>query len=240
VAAGNAGGGYWGPDHTDHVTPKSAPTPGPRMRDLPAPRENPSVAGPLFRWTFQWPYRFALWALYRAGFRPWQLTLLSLAGHGICGVLLLTGRRLLPGALLLASGLLDVFDGGVARLRGEESRKGALLDAVVDRASDAVIFGCIFIAEAVVHREPETAGLALAALVASFLVSGVRAEGEAAGVEMSEGSVQRLERTIGLTIGLTVPGMLLPVLAALAALSLLTAVQRAVRAWRGLHTGPPA
>lgn len=205
------------------------------MRDLPAPRENPSMAGPLFRWTFQWPYRFALWGLHRAGFRPWQLTLLSLVGHFICGALLLTGRRLLPGLLLLPAGLLDVFDGGVARLRGEESRKGALLDAVVDRASDAVIFGCIFIAEAVIHHQPVTAGLALAAMVASFLVSGVRAEGEAAGVDMSEGSVQRLERSIGLMIGLSVPGMLLPVLVALTVLSLLTAAQRATRAWRGLR-----
>jgi CDP-diacylglycerol--glycerol-3-phosphate 3-phosphatidyltransferase len=235
VATAKAAGGYWWPNHSDHVTSKSAPSQGPRMRDLPAPRENPSVAGPLFRWTFQWPYRFALWGLHRAGFRPWQLTLLSLVGHLICGALLLTGRRLLPGFLLLASGLLDVFDGGVARLRGEESRKGALLDSVVDRASDAVIFGCIFIAEATVHHEPVTAGLALAALVASFLVSGIRAEGEAAGVDMREGSVQRLERTIGLTFGLTVPGLLLPVLILLTALSLLTAAQRATQAWRGLR-----
>jgi CDP-diacylglycerol---glycerol-3-phosphate 3-phosphatidyltransferase len=235
VATAKAAGGYWWPNHIDHVTSKSAPAQGPRMRDLPAPRENPSVAGPLFRWTFQWPYRFALWALHRAGVRPWQLTLLSLVGHVICGVLLLTGRRFLPGILLLPAGLLDVFDGGVARLRGEESRKGALLDAVVDRASDAVIFGCIFIAEATIHHEPATAGLALAALVASFLVSGVRAEGEAAGVEMREGSVQRLERSIGLMFGLTAPGMLLPTLAVLTALSLFTALQRGVRAWRGLR-----
>jgi CDP-diacylglycerol---glycerol-3-phosphate 3-phosphatidyltransferase len=123
----------------------------------------------------------------------------------------------------------------VARLRGEESRKGALLDAVVDRASDAVIFGCIFIAEATIHHEPATAGLALAAMVASFLVSGIRAEGEAAGVDMSEGSVQRLERTVGLTFGLTVPGLLLPILAILTALSLLTATQRAAHAWVNLR-----
>jgi CDP-diacylglycerol---glycerol-3-phosphate 3-phosphatidyltransferase len=193
------------------------------------------VAGPLFRWTFQWPYRVALWALHRAGFRPWQLTLLSLAGNSICGALLLTGRRFLPGILLLPAGLFDIFDGGVARLRGEDSRKGALLDSVVDRASDVVVLGCLFIAEAAVHREPLTAAFALAALVASLLVSGVRAEGEAAGVEVSEGSVQRLERYIGLMFGLTAPGMLLPVLALLTGLSLLTAAQRGVRAWRGLR-----
>lgn len=216
------------------MTTRPARSEGPRVRDLPGPRENPSVTGPLLRWTFQWPYRVALWALYRVGFRPWQLTILSLLGNATSGALLLTGRRLVPGFIFLAAGLLDIFDGGVARLRGEESRKGALLDAVIDRASDVVVFACIFVAEASVHREPWNAAAALAALVASLLVSGVRAEGEAAGVEITEGSVQRLERYIGVTIGLVVPGMLLPVLVALTALSLLTAVQRGGRAWRAL------
>jgi CDP-diacylglycerol---glycerol-3-phosphate 3-phosphatidyltransferase len=204
---------------------------------MPAPRENPSVAGPVFQWTFQWPYRFALWGLYRLGVRPWQLSILSLIGNAICGVLLLTGRRFLPGILLLPAGLFDVFDGGVARLRGEASRTGALLDAVIDRASDIIIFGCIAIAEATIHGEPATAGMALAALVVSLLVSGIRAEGEAAGVDMAEGSVQRLERYIGLMFGLTAPNMLFPVLAVLTGLSLITVVQRTVRAWRALPAG---
>jgi phosphatidylglycerophosphate synthase len=217
------------------VTTPSARPHKQRLRDVPPPRENPSVAGPLFRWTFQWPYRVAVWGLYRTGIRPWQLTVLSLLANATCGALLLTGRRFLPGILLLPAGLLDVFDGAVARLRGEDSRKGALLDSVIDRASDAIIFGCIFLAEAGVHVEPATAAAALITLVVSLLVSGVRAEGEAAGVEMSEGSVQRLERYIGLTVGLTVPGMLLPVLLALTGLSLLTITQRAMRAWRGLR-----
>ncbi|HEX2031762.1 MAG TPA: CDP-alcohol phosphatidyltransferase family protein [Actinomycetota bacterium] len=217
----------------------SAPTapdgrPTPRMRDLPPPRENPSIIGPLFRWIFQWPYRFALFVLHRAGFRPYQLTLLSLAGNAVVGYLLLTGRRFLPGILLLPAGLFDIFDGGVARLRGEETRKGALLDAVIDRASDIVVFGCLFFAEFVVHRQVATAGMALAAMIASLLVSDVRAEGEAAGLDMSEGSVQRLERYVGLTFGLTAPGMLLPVLAALTVAGLFTTAQRVVTGWRGL------
>lgn len=204
------------------------------MRDLPAPRESPSGIGPLFRWLFQWPYRFALAGLYHARFRPWQLTLLSLLTNAIVGALLLTGRRLLPGLLLLAGGLFDVFDGGIARLRGEESRKGALLDAVVDRVSDGIVFGSVFLAEAVVHENRVTAGLALAGLVVSLLVSHVRAESEAAGLRMTEGTVQRLERYVALIIGLTVPGALLPVLVGLAVLGLVTAIQRIGAAWRGL------
>ncbi len=205
---------------------------------MPAPRESPSAIGPLFRWLFQWPYRWALAGLYRLRFKPWQLTFLSLVTNLIIGYLLLTGQRLLPGLLLLPAGLLDIFDGGIARLRGEESRKGALLDAVVDRVSDGVVFGAIFIAEATVHGDRLTAGLALAGLVVSLLVSHLRAESEAAGLRMTEGSVQRLERYVGLILGLTIPGALLPVLAGLAGLGLVTTIQRLAYAWRGLT--PPA
>ena len=201
---------------------------------MPAPRESPSAIGPLFRWLFQWPYRWALAGLYRLRFKPWQLTVLSLVTNLIIGALLLTGRRLLPGLLLLPAGLLDIFDGGIARLRGEESKKGALLDAVVDRVSDGVVFGAIYIAEATVHHNRLTAGLALAGLVVSLLVSHLRAESEAAGLRMTEGSVQRLERYVGLILGLSIPGALLPVLAGLVVLGLVTTVQRLGYAWRGL------
>jgi CDP-diacylglycerol---glycerol-3-phosphate 3-phosphatidyltransferase len=166
--------------------------------------------------------------------------MLSLVMNGVCGWLLLTGRRLLPGLLLLAAGLFDVFDGGVARLRGEESRKGALLDPTVDRGADGIVFGSVFLAEAVVHGDRLTAALALGTMVASLLVSHFRAEGEAAGLRLAEGSVQRLERYVGLVIGRSVPGALAPVLGALFLLSLVTVFQRLVAAWRGLSPAPEA
>lgn len=204
------------------------------MRDVPPPRKSPSAAAPFFRWVFQWPFRYVILGLYRLRFRAWQLTLLSLLTSFIVAGLLLTGRRLVPGALLLLAGLLDIFDGAIARLRGEESRKGALLDAVVDRVSDGIVFASIYLAEATIRHELLTAGIALGALIVSLLVSHVRAESEAAGLRMTEGAVQRLERTVGLVIGLTVPGALLPALAVLAVLGLVTAIQRISAAWKGV------
>jgi CDP-diacylglycerol--glycerol-3-phosphate 3-phosphatidyltransferase len=192
------------------------------------------VIGPLFRWVFQWPYRAALAGLYRVGFRGWHLTVLSLVANLVVGWLLLTGRRLLPGLLLLLAGMLDIFDGGVARLRGEESRKGALLDSTVDRVCDGIVFGAIFLAEATIHENELTAALALVAMIVSLLVSHVRAEGEAAGLRISEGSVQRLERYVAMVLGLTIPGALLPALTLLAALGLVTLIQRLFTAWRSL------
>ncbi len=189
------------------------------------------------RWVFAWPYRLALAGLYRAGVRPWQLTLASLATNAVIGWLLVTGRRFLPGALLIPAGVFDVFDGGVARLRGEEKRSGAFLDSVLDRVSDAILFACLFWSLAGQgHRL--AAGLALATLSIALVVSHIRAEAEAAGLSLSEGFFQRLERYVALVIGLIVPGALLPVLGLLAALGALTVLQRGWSAARGL--GRPA
>jgi phosphatidylglycerophosphate synthase len=205
----------------------------PRVRDLPPPRENPSVAAPLIRTVFAWPYRLALAGLLKAGFRAWHLTLLSLVANVVVGVLLLSGRRLLPGLLLLPAGLLDIFDGAVARHRGEESRKGALLDSVTDRACEGIVFGCLFFSLADQNRTIDAA-LALSSMMVSLLVSHLRAEGEAAGLRMSKGTFQRLERYLALVIGLCLPGGLRPALAILTGLGALTALQRIGGAWRGI------
>src|SRR5205809_2981750 len=145
----------------------------PRMRDLPMPRRAKGAIAPLFRIVFAWPYRVALAGLYRAGIKAWQLTVASLVNNAVVGWLLLTDRRLLPGLLLLPAGLLDVFDGGVARLRGEDSRLGAFLDSVLDRVSDGIVFGCLFWSLAGQGRQTEAA-LALSTLAISLVVSQIR------------------------------------------------------------------
>jgi CDP-diacylglycerol--glycerol-3-phosphate 3-phosphatidyltransferase len=208
----------------------------PRVRDMPAPRRAQGLVGPAMAKVFAWPFRLVLAGLLRAGVHPWHLTVISLVGNVIAGWLLLTGRRFLPAVVLAVAGVLDVFDGSVARARGEASRWGAFLDSTLDRIADVIVFGALFwsLAEQG-HRT--SAALALVALVASFMVSHLRAEAEAAGVALTEGAVQRLERYVLLLIGLMVPGALLPVLALLAALGVLTAAQRAWSAWRRL--APP-
>jgi len=205
----------------------------PKIREVPEPRRNQSFIGPLFQAVFKWPYRMVLLGLYRAGFRPWQLTLASLGMNVWVGVLLLKGERLLPGLLLLPAGLLDVFDGGVARMRGEQSTLGAFLDSTLDRVSDAIVFGCLFWSLAGQGRQTE-AVLAISTLAISLAVSQIRAEGEALGVTLSEGIFQRLERYVAMMVGLTAPGALLPVLALLTGLGGITILQRGWSAWRGL------
>jgi len=183
------------------------------------------MAGPVLRRMLAWPFRFLLAGVYRAGFRPWQLTLISLGLNVWAGVLLLRGDRLVPGFVLLFAGVFDLFDGAVARLRGEESRLGAFLDSGLDRVSDAIVFGCLFWSLSGQGKEL-AAALSLAALSVSLGVSYVRAAAEARGVALGEGLFQRLERYVALILGLWIPGALLPVLVILVGLGGITLLQR--------------
>jgi CDP-diacylglycerol--glycerol-3-phosphate 3-phosphatidyltransferase len=181
---------------------------------------------------FAWPYRAILAFLVWTGVRPWQLTLLSLALTVVAGALIVVGAWLLGGIAVLAASLADVFDGSVARHRGEAKRSGAFMDSVLDRVSDMVLFSCLFWALAA-DGERLQASLALVTLVVSLSVSHVRAEAEAAGVRLSEGLFQRLERMLAMMVGLLIPGAMGFVLVALAVLGGVTVAQRAFSALTG-------
>ena len=78
----------------------------------------------------------------------------------------------------------------------------------------------------------------MSALVISLSVSHLRAEGEALGLTLSEGVMQRLERYVVLMVGLTAPGALLPVLGVLTGLGAVTVGQRGWSAVRRLAAPP--
>jgi CDP-diacylglycerol--glycerol-3-phosphate 3-phosphatidyltransferase len=203
-----------------------------RVRDMPPPRRSPSVAGGALGWAFQWPYRAVLSFLLWTGVRPYQLTLLSFALMLFTGALIVAGEWFAAGWALVGSGICDVFDGSVARQRGEAKRSGAFLDSVLDRVSDMVLFSALFWNLAA-RGDRLDAALALVTLVVSLGVSHVRAEAEAVGVSLTEGLFQRLERVLAAIVGLLVPGAMRPVLIVLAALGTLTLVQRGFTALRG-------
>ena len=218
---------------TERPSKERAERPVAKVRDMPAPRKTQGMVGPAMRFIFTWPFRLILAGLYRAGVRPWQLTVASLVTNLVVGWLLLTGRRFLPGLLLIPAGTFDIFDGSVARLRGEERRSGAFLDSVFDRISDMILFGSLYWSLAGQGHRLE-AGLALSTLMVALLVSHIRAEAEAAGIGLTEGFFQRLERYLAMMVGLMIPGALPPALAALVALGGVTVLQRGWSAARRL------
>lgn len=203
----------------------------PRVRDMPAPRKNESAAGGAMQRVFAWPYRGILAFLIWTGVRAWQLTILSLLLNVVTGVLIVVGQWFAAGIVLIFAGACDVMDGSVARHRGESGRSGAFLDSVLDRVSDMILFACLFWRFAATGQRLD-AVLALITLVVSLAVSHVRAEAEAAGVTLSEGLFQRLERVIALVIGLLIPGAMTPILVVLAVLGVVTVVQRVLAALR--------
>jgi CDP-diacylglycerol--glycerol-3-phosphate 3-phosphatidyltransferase len=205
---------------------------GARVRDMPAPRKNESAAGGALGWVFRWPYRGILAFLLWTRVRPWQLTLASPILTLLCAILIITGDWLVAFWVLFAGALCDVFDGAVARHRGEVKRSGAFMDSVLDRVADAILFSSLFWVFAQ-RGEEVPAILALITLFVSLSVSYVRAEAEAAGVALTEGLFQRLERITAVLIGLAIPGAMVPMLALLAVLGTVTLVQRVYAALRG-------
>ena len=185
---------------------------------------------------FDWPFRAILAGVVALGLSTMQLTLLGLATNVVIGWLLIRGDALAAGLLLIPAGLFDVLDGAVARLRGTASRFGAFTDAVLDRVSDMILFGCTFWMLAGQGEDLEAA-LALATLVISLMVSHIRAEAESAGISLSEGLFQRLERYLAMMVGLMFPGMLLPMLVLLTVLGGFTVLQRG---WNALTQAPRA
>ncbi len=75
----------------------------------------------------------------KTGISPNMLTLISFL-LGIGAAVLFAFAYYLPGAILLAlSGLLDLVDGGVARLNKRKSRFGAFIDWVADKYIDGFV-----------------------------------------------------------------------------------------------------
>lgn len=98
------------------------------------------------------------------------------------------------GLLVLAlaiSGLMDSLDGVVAKMRGLESKMGAFVDSILDRASDSVYMFSLYKLGLLTAEE-----MALL-LAGSLLVSYARARAEGLGLECSSiGFAERAERIL--------------------------------------------
>ncbi|HXG42305.1 MAG TPA: CDP-alcohol phosphatidyltransferase family protein [Dehalococcoidia bacterium] len=172
----------------------------------------------------------ALLFLDRVGVRPNHVSLLGAAGNVLAGVL--AGRGELLGAGLAAWGfsVLDAVDGPLARATGRQSRFGSVLDAVLDRVSEAAVLGGL--AYLYLRRgDQEGALLALVATVASFMVSYVRARAEVVGIPLREGLLARPERVFIIGLGLII-NEVKAVLWVLAVAASLTAAHRLFLAHR--------
>lgn len=174
-------------------------------------------------------------ALNAVGLTPNSITLLGFAVCVAGAALTALGWPLYGGIVFLAGGLLDLFDGALARLTDRASPFGALLDSVFDRLGEAALFvglGLYYLMSALPDREMLLSMLAvLLGLVFSQGVSYLRARGEGLGVFTRSGLMTRSERVVILGSGLIAEGLapipvMVWVLWLIAAISCLTLFQR--------------
>ena len=103
--------------------------------------------------------------------------------------LLSQGYFLYGGLLILAAGIFDLLDGAVARVMGKVTKFGALLDSTLDRYSEAVIlFGLLWYYTWQPDAYTEVI-LIFTTIIASLLVSYVRARAEGLNLDAEVGSL---------------------------------------------------
>ncbi|WP_028842384.1 CDP-alcohol phosphatidyltransferase family protein [Thermodesulfovibrio yellowstonii] len=134
----------------------------------------------------------------------------------------------LGGILILAGGVFDLIDGIVARVNGRTTKFGALFDSTLDRIADGFIF--LGITWYFFNTNDDIAlYLTILCMIASFLISYVRARAEGLGISCNVGIIERPERLIFLAFG-CLTGLLFPILLVLTILSWATVIQRILHA----------
>ena len=169
--------------------------------------------------------------LDRLGFTPNSVTLLGFFISVAAASLVGADYLWVGGVVFLAGGVLDLMDGALARFTGTVSKFGALLDSVMDRLGEAVLFlGMAVYGLRAGLTDGRTLFLIVVlilALVSSQMVSYLRARGEGLGVFTRTGLMTRPERVVLLSLGLILGLRSLEIiLVVVAAVSTLTLVQR--------------
>ena len=158
------------------------------------------------------------------GITPNMISLFGFGGNLAAAWLITEGELLAAGLVYLFFSALDLVDGAVARATGLASPFGAVFDAVLDRASEAIVLaaGAWYFAE---RGEQLQVAAVSAAVFGSIAVSYMRARAEVAGLSMREGLFRRQERVALLSIGLLFNALTV-IVALLAILANITALQR--------------
>ena len=113
-----------------------------------------------------------------------------------------SGQFLSGTALIIFFVLFDLLDGTLARLSPNGGTAfGALLDSTLDRVTDSAVLGTILIY--LIRRNDGLIPVMLIAIVASFLVSYVKARAEAVGIVCNGGLAERTERLVIILLATT-------------------------------------
>ena len=127
------------------------------------------------------------------GLHPNTITLLGLVGTTVGAYYLSQGKMTTGAFILLASVLVDAFDGTMARLRGEPSDFGGFVDSVSDRYAELITFGGLLYFFLTQNNQLAVM-LTFAAAAGSVFVSYVKARAEGLNFTAKVGILTRVER----------------------------------------------
>jgi CDP-diacylglycerol--glycerol-3-phosphate 3-phosphatidyltransferase len=175
--------------------------------------------------------------LLRIGVTPNAVTIAGTVGVLIGSYFGSQGHLVLATLFVTACALTDALDGTMARMRGGSSQFGALLDSSMDRIADAAVFGAVAYYLAGEGNPYGGMVAALLSLALGQVVSYVKARAQSLGLNADVGIAERLERLLIVGVGGLISGFgqewgLPAALWVLAALSMITIVQRLVAAAR--------
>ena len=162
--------------------------------------------------------------LIRFGLTPNRLSVIGLLLNFMAAFCILQGGLFIGGFIYLFAGLIDLFDGTVARRGGLSTEFGGFLDSNFDRIAEGVIFAAIAYIFAD-QGNAVTASVVVLALLGSFMVSYTRARAEALGLVGKSGIASRFERLLLISIAL-MADFLETAIYILALFTLLTVAQR--------------
>jgi CDP-diacylglycerol--glycerol-3-phosphate 3-phosphatidyltransferase len=169
---------------------------------------------------------------------------ISLTGFVLnVGAAVLVTQRLffVAGVAFLVGSLMDMLDGRYSRMSGKGTPFGAFLDSTLDRIEEGVVLTAVAAYFAAQGRDLAVAATVLT-VVGSYMVSYTRARAEALGVECKVGIASRAVRVVILTAGLLFARgaglgdfqLLEPAIYLMAALTLITTLQRVLHVRRAL------
>ncbi len=145
--------------------------------------------------------------LLKVGLSANSVTVLGTAGTVAASFTLLASGHLFAATIVITLLVLtDLLDGTMARLsESGGSDWGALLDSTMDRISDASILGALIYY--LIQKNDRLTTVAIIALVASGLVSYIKARAESLDIECNGGFAERTERLVLLLVSTAGAGL---------------------------------
>lgn len=175
--------------------------------------------------------------LIKIGLTPDSVTLIGTVGVSATALWFFPRGQFAIGVLVIMLFIFsDMLDGAMARKLGRSGPWGAFLDSTLDRIADGFVFGALLIWAARTQSDA-TVAAALLCLVGGMVISYARARAEGLGMTCNVGIAERTERLVLILLaafiyGLGVPYVLPASLWLLAALSVITVIQRIVHVHR--------